>query len=569
MRKEIETFLRSTQDGLVSIDKNLKINLYNMQAEKIIGIKRKDAIGKNVYEIIKNSRLPLVLKTGEHELDWQQKFKDYTLLSSRLPIKNDEGKVIGAIAVFRNITDILSLDSQFNNLKEYQSLLKAIFVSAKDAISVVNESGIHIMVNPAYTKITGISSEEIIGKTAAYDIKEGESLHNRVLKTGKAVKNTILTTKPGGKRVVAQAAPMIVNNTLKGSVAVLHDVTEIKELTDQLNEAKRRIRELSSKYSFSDVVGTSKQIKYVIEQAKKAAKVPATVLLKGESGTGKELFAHAIHMESSRKYNQFIRVNCAALSENLLESELFGYEEGAFTGAKKGGKKGLFEEANNGTIFLDEISEISTKIQVKLLRVLQEREILRVGGIIPLPINVRIIAATNINIKKAVGDGAFREDLFYRLNVFPITIPPLRERKEDIEDLIVSFIEKLNNEYGRNVDKISNDAIELLLKYDWPGNVRELENTVGRSMIKMNFNERIIEKEHLKFLDILDTKTKDIIPKLEEEQFDTLDDVITKVEKEYIKQIYELCKKNKTKTAKKLGISIRNLYYKLGKYNIE
>lgn len=314
-------------------------------------------------------------------------------------------------------------------LKEYQGMFEAIFLATQDAISVVDENGIHIMVNPAYTNITGIRSEDAIGKNATFDIEEGESLHLKVLATKEKVGNTKLKIKPSGKTVVAQAAPIIVDNVLKGSVAVLHDVTSIKDLTEKLKEAEKKIRALTYKYSFDDIIGESDKIKEVKMQIIKASKVPATVLLRGESGTGKELFAYSIHGLSSRKNKEFVRVNCAALSESLLESELFGDEDGAFTGAKKGGKIGLFEQANGSTIFLDEISEISLNTQAKLLRVLQEKEFMRVGGTHTKSIDVRIIAATNSDLNLAVKEGRFREDLYYRINIFPITIPPLRERK--------------------------------------------------------------------------------------------------------------------------------------------
>ena len=220
---------------------------------------------------------------------------------------------------------------------------------------------------------------------------------------------------------------------LKGSIAVIHDVSEIKDLNRELYRARQIIRTLEAKYSFDDIIGGSQVMKIAIDQAKLAAKTPATILLRGESGQGKELFAHAIHNASDRKYNKFIRVNCAALSETLLESELFGYEEGAFTGAKRGGKRGLFEEANNGSIFLDEIGELTMNTQGKLLRVLQENEITRVGGTKSIPLNVRVIAATNVNLeKRLMSTGSFREDLYYRLNQMPIFIPALHKRKEDI-----------------------------------------------------------------------------------------------------------------------------------------
>jgi PAS domain S-box-containing protein len=568
MKKELETFLASTQDGVISIDKNCKINLINKKAAELIGVKREEAINKDINKVVKDTRLPHVLKTGKHELDWQQKLGKYQIITSRIPLKDNNGKIIGAIAVFRNITDVVNLDKQLNNLNEYKSLLQAVFSAVQDAISVVDTKGYHIMVNPAYTKVTGISAEEIMGKYANYDLKEGDSLHIKVLKTKKPVKNTKIVTKPSGKVVIAQAAPILVDNKLKGSVAVLHDITEIRNLTKELSEAQKRIRELSAKYSFDDIVGKCKNIIEAKEQLIKAANVPATVLLKGESGTGKELFAHAIHNEGTRKENQFVRVNCAALSETLLESELFGYEEGAFTGAKKGGKKGLFEEANNGTIFLDEISEISSNTQVKLLRVLQEKEITRVGGVKPIHVNVRVVAATNEDLYKLVKEGKFREDLYYRLNVFPIQIPPLRERKKDIDFLVKKFINKYNIEYGRNVNRIDNRALNILKQYDWPGNVRELENVIGRAMINMSFNEIEINDTHLPILFSEQNNTNsEIIDK--ESEYKSLSQALENYEKKYIEKIYYQEDKNKTKTAEKLNISIRSLYYKFSRYGIE
>lgn len=313
--------------------------------------------------------------------------------------------------------------------------------------------------------MTGLSEKEVIGKPANTDISEGESMHLKVLETRRPVRGVRMKVGPNEKEVIVNVAPVIVDGILKGSVGVIHDVSEIKMLTAELNRARQIIRTLEAKYTFDDIIGKSEQMLVALEQAKLGAKTPATILLRGESGTGKELFAHAIHNESDRKYNKFIRVNCAALSENLLESELFGYEDGAFSGAKRGGKKGLFEEANNGSIFLDEIGELTQNMQAKLLRVLQEKEIVRVGGTKAIPVNVRVIAATNVNIEKAMADGTFREDLYYRINRYPISIPPLRQRLEDIEALSVRLIQKINRDYGRNVKGLSQQALRALSAY--------------------------------------------------------------------------------------------------------
>jgi PAS domain S-box-containing protein len=459
------------------------------------------------------------------------------------------------------------INLEINNL-DYQGMLEAVFLATQDAISVVNEKGEHILVNPAYTQITGLEYDEVIGKNALFDIEEGESLHMKVLTSKKPVENTKLKIRPSGKTVVAQAAPIIVNGVMKGSVAVLHDISGIKDLTDKLNRAEQKLRELSYKYKPEDIIGESTSLKEVKKMIEKAAKVPATVLLRGESGTGKELFANSIHAQSKRAGGKFVRVNCAALSDTLLESELFGYEEGSFTGALKGGKKGLFEEADKGTIFLDEISEISMNTQAKLLRVLQEKEIMRVGSNHPIYIDVRIIAATNIDLIAAVSSGKFREDLFYRLNILPIMIPPLRERKEDIPLLIRNFIVKFNNDYGRHIQNISNEALNVMMEYGWPGNVRELENIVGRSIINMNINERVILPEHLPLLFTNKETHVDNCLVAKESELTKLSNVIDMAESDYIKSVYFKFNKNKTETAKILGISLRALYYKMEKHGI-
>src|SRR5699024_7383161 len=303
------------------------------------------------------------------------------------------------------------------------------------------------------------------------DMYEGESIHLQVLNTRRPVRGAKLTIGPNKKEVLVNVAPIIVRGKLKGSVAVIHDISKYNELSSELDRVKQLVRNLEASYTFDDIIGQSAEMNLSIEQAKIAANTPVTVLLRGASGTGKELFAHAIHQASDRRHRKFIRVNCAAIAESVLESELFGYVEGAFTGAKIGGKKGLFEEANHGSIFLDEIGELSLAIQAKLLRVLQENEVMRVGSTTPITLDVRIITATNANLEKAITKGTFREDLYYRLNRLPIYIPALRDRIDDLPLLVDFLIEKVNRLYGRNVQSISDSALHKLMAYDWPGNV--------------------------------------------------------------------------------------------------
>ncbi|MEH7107216.1 sigma 54-interacting transcriptional regulator [Bacillus sp. JJ1764] len=566
-----ELIFNSTNDGMVVIDHRGYIILFNRRAEEMMEQKKETVIGKYVGEVIPQSRLPIILETRRIETNQEMILGNgRKIITTRIPIVEENGTLIGALAVFKDITEVVNLAEEITDLKEIQTMLQAIIHSSDDAISVVDESGRGILINPAYSRITGLKEEQVIGHPATADISEGESMHLKVLNTRKAVRGVPMRVGPGKREVIVNVAPIIVNGKLKGSVGVIHDMSEMKSLSRELSRARQLIRTLEAKYTFEDIIGTSEEMMLAIEQAKLGAKTPATVLIRGESGTGKELFAHAIHNASDRKYNKFIRVNCAALSDSLLESELFGYEEGAFTGAIRGGKRGLFEEANNGSIFLDEIGELSAGTQAKLLRVLQENEIIRVGGTKSISINVRVIAATNVNLEKGIAKGTFREDLYYRLNRMPIHIPPLRSRKEEIPALCERLIIKINRDYGRNVEGITEKALNQLIEYDWPGNVRELENILGRAIIFMKYNETFIDVLHLPIL---------ATEKAQKQNHVQLDEVVTSnrslaemVESYEAKIIAETLNRlegNKTLTAKTLGLSVRNLYYKLDKYHLE
>ncbi len=567
MKDEYEFILNSTNDGMIGIDLDSKITLFNRASELILKLKAEDVIGKSIFDVIQNTRLPYVLYSGNPELDQKQRLEDIDIIASRMPVKNKEGKIIGAIAVFRDASEITELASKLTNLDHIKSMLEAIINSTQDAISVVDEHGSGILINPAYTKLTGFSEKDIIGKKCTVDIADNEeSIHLKVLSQKRPISEIKKNVGKNKRDIYINAAPIFSEGKLKGSVAVLHDLTETSKLSVQLDNAKAIIRNLEAKYTFADIKGKNEVVLNAIEKAKLAAQTPATVLIRGESGTGKELFAHAIHNSSDRKYGKFLRVNCMAINENLLESELFGYESGAFTGALKSGKKGYFEMAEGGTIFLDEIGDISLSTQVKLLRVLQEKEIVRVGGSTPIPINVRVIAATNINLEKAIEEKKFRQDLYYRLNVIPIFTPPLRKHKDDLYEIIMSIIQKKNQAYGKVVEDISSAALNHMMKYDWPGNIRELDNYISRAIIKMKYNERIITEVHLPLLEMNEVET-DIIIK-ENKEISSLEDYIAEYEKKYIMKVLQSNNNNKTKTAKDLNVSIRNLYYKIKKYGI-
>lgn len=569
MKRELELILDSTHDAMIAVDINGIITLYNRAAEKLTHFNAEDVLGKNISEVILNTRLPDVMKSGQAELDQNQQLGNIEIITNRMPVRDNEGQIIGAIAVFRDISEITRLAEKVTNLKQVQSMLSAIINSTQDAISVVDEKGYGLMINPAYSKLTGYYEEDIIGKLSTVDLgDDGESIHLEVLKQKKPITGIKFNVGLNKRDVYVSAAPILSNGELKGSVAVLQDFTETRRLSKQLDQAKQIIRNLEAKYSFDDIKGANPVVINAIEKAKLAAVTPATVLLQGESGTGKELFAHAIHNASDRKHSKFLRVNCMAINEGILESELFGYSGGAFTGALKSGKAGYFEMADGGTIFLDEIGEISLSTQAKLLRVLQEKEIVRVGDSKVIPVNVRVIAATNVNLEKAIEEKKFRKDLYYRLNVIPIQTPSLKEHLDDLKELVIGIIQKQNQGFGRSVESISDEALNMMMKYDWPGNIRELENYVARAMINMRFNERTITKKHLPTIESVTEETYEVREKKNFKGLN-LQSKMDAHEKAYIEKVLQHHEGNKVKTAATLEISIRNLYYKINKHGIK
>lgn len=372
------------------------------------------------------------------------------------------------------------------------------------AVQIVDRQGIIQYINPAFLNIVGVNKEDRLGKSI-FDVSKDGSLA-KVIKTGKSVSNVRNHPNGSSTELVSSAAPIYYNGKLLGAIAVTNDIEEVLVLTKKLNESKNKLKTLSEKisniasatYTFDDLIGSCSNMKRCIEMAKIASHTNATVLIQGETGTGKEVIANAIHNSSNRSKQPFISINCSAVPLNLLESELFGHEKGAFTGAFKK-KLGKFELANEGTIFLDEIGDMDPLLQVKLLRALQERKIYRVGGEHPIPLNIRIISATNRNLKKMVKEGTFREDLFYRLNVLNIELPPLRDRKEDLPHLIDFIMKKTCRKLGKPFKIFTSDAMKIISQYNWPGNIRELENVLERVVISTKDN-REIKGVDLKFI---------------------------------------------------------------------
>lgn len=339
-------------------------------------------------------------------------------------------------------------------------------------------------------------------------------------------------------------------------IPLLHRAIEKVNLTKQVQQLQQQV---GKKYSFDKVIGKSKTIRYAVDMAKKVANTDTTVLLLGETGTGKEVFAQAIHTASNRANKPFVAINCSAFSKELLESEMFGYKAGAFTGAAKD-KKGLLEEANNGTVFLDEIGEMSLELQAKLLRVLETGEFIKVGESKTSKTNVRIIAATHRNLQKEIVEGHFRQDLFYRLSVFQIQLPPLRERVIDIEALATHFVAVFSAKTNKKIKSLSPDFVELLKKHQWQGNIRELKNVIERSIILSNSDELIKENLPIELQQISSNSNNG-------KQLSAFD--LASAEKLHIQKVLNYTNGNKTKAAELLNIALTTLYRKLSEYGIE
>lgn len=448
----------------------------------------------------------------------------------------------------------------------YFDILNTIMDSVNEWVVVVDKSAKITMMSKSYKEFLGDFHPE--GKLVT-DVIENTKMHE-IVKNGKTIAGDIQYIR--GNRMIAIRVPIRKNGIIVGAVGkvMFKDISDYYSLGKQIAKLERAVEyykselghERAAKYFFSDIIGKSEENIKVKEIALKAAKTRSNVLIIGESGTGKELLAHAIHNASNRREKPFVKINCAAIPEELLESELFGYEEGAFTGAKKCGKKGKFELANNGTILLDEIGDMPMASQAKLLRVLQDREIEKVGGNIVKEIDVRVISSTNKNLKKAIEEGTFREDLYYRLNVIKIKVPSLRNRKEDIEPLANVLRRKIADKLGIYVEGISKEAINILKEYDWPGNIRELENVI-ESSINMIDSDIYIGREHLpeKLINNKSTYTR-------ESNGRYLKDIVAEVEKKVILDCLNDVEWNKNKAAKILGISRVGLYKKIEYYNL-
>ena len=448
--------------------------------------------------------------------------------------------------------------------KDIWRVLETIFAGFQGAI-IIDASGQIMLFSEYYAKEMDVKREEIIGKNVLEVFPTSRLME--VIQTGRpliADRWELL-----GKGHIVTRIPIEYEGKIIGAIGVSvfpypkmqYYINKLSSLSAELSYYKETVKKLSgAKYSMQSIIGQSEAIIEAKEKAHKIADSTAPVILYGETGTGKELFAHAIHQESPRRNGPLIRVNCAGIPENLMESEFFGYEEGAFTGAKKGGKPGKFELASQGSIFLDEISQLPYAMQSKLLRVLQEKEYERVGGTEVLKADARVISASNVDLIKLLQQHLFREDLFYRLNVFVIKVPPLRERIGDIPILAEYFVKQQNIQNGTQVEGISRDAMRLLNNYHWPGNVRELEASIERACLDCQYGMIHIDNLVRFGGGKISDKSTSSLPTLKETR--------EAAEKAAIINAIEMAAGNKQKAADYLGIHRTSLYYKLREYGL-
>lgn len=500
-KDRFSTVIDSAQNGILAVDCQGLIIIANRIVEEILGTGREQLIGRQIAEVIPHTLMPVILESQKPLLGQKITIGNTVVMANYSPIISGD-QVVGAVSVFQDISILENTSLELNYVKGLMNELEAIINSSYDGMFITDGQGVVLRLNRAYERITGINAAEVIGKDMRQLVEEkyyDQSVTLLVMEKGERI--TINQRVKGDRRLLVTGNPIFdEEGRLSRVVTNVRDITELTNLQEQLTKTKEQTLKYETELSHlrsmqmeeNEIIFRSRVMAQAVATAVKVADVDSTVLITGDSGTGKELIAKLIHKRGKGVEKPFIKLNCAALPEQLLESELFGYEAGAFTGAKKEGKPGLFELAHNGTLFLDEVGDMPLVLQVKLLRAIQEKEIMRVGGTKTIKVNVRIIAATHRNLSEMVDKGAFRKDLYYRLMVVPVHLAPLRDRKEDIPLLIVHFVDKFNKHF-KYKKTMSAEVINKLVDYAWPGNVRELENVIERMIVTSTDEELTVQ----------------------------------------------------------------------------
>ncbi|MCI0764875.1 sigma 54-interacting transcriptional regulator [Bacillus sp. TL12] len=556
----LKIILTSIPMGIFVVDREKKIVNCNESGLKMIKSTPEKVMNVPAEQIFNGEHINTVFTTGKTILNQLQITNEMGVLVDYSPIPNFDQRIEGMVIIVQDLPMVEDMAMEIEYIKDLNKDLHAILSSIYDEILVVNHKGELIRYSETVINdFWGRDLKDLLGKNLLDLEKKGlfsPSVTRLVLEQKKKV--SIVQETKSGRKILAVGNPVFnENGELHRIIIASRDITEATRLKTELHEIKKISEQYKKELdSFKNkdrflkkLIYCSPKMEQIINQAKKIADFSSNVLISGESGVGKEVIAQAIHQLGNRSSKPFLKLNCGAIPETLLESELFGYTKGAFTGADKNGKEGYFKRADQGILFLDEIGEMPLHLQVKLLRVLQEQEVIPIGSTIPTKINVQIIAATNKSLEKMVEAGTFREDLFYRLNVIPLQVPPLRERMEDVPVLAFHFLQQLNEKYNRNYH-LTPDALNLLEFYSWPGNVRELQNMIERLVVSAD--DAVIDAEFVsKFLtpgyDF--KKSKPVITRvlpLQEALHSVEEQLILLAMKQY---------KTTTKAAKALGIS--------------
>lgn len=559
-------FLDSALHGIVAVDLEARVVFLNQAACRMLEVSHREALGRPVADIIPDSRLPQVLKTGRPKVNERHRIGEHTFFTNRTPVKLD-GQLIGALAQFVNVPNLDGPLEELADAKGFVGLMEMVLDNAYVGLIFCDSDGIIRFMNRLYEELLGISREETYGKHITEYFPD--SRLPIVIRTGQAEWGWKYTFQ-GKKTLVVNRIPIKKRGRLIGVIAqcIFRDISELKDMARKLDLLESKVRDyetelkdlLAPQFGFKDILGHSEAITRVKHLAELYAQTDAPVLVTGETGTGKELFAHAIHGASPHSTGPFICLNCAAIPAELVESELFGYAPGAFTGAHRQGKIGKIELAQGGTLFLDEIGDLPIQIQAKLLRVIEQKVVERLGSVHPAEVNFRLVAATNRDLTAMISEKKFREDLYYRLGTMVLTVPPLRNRAGDIPVLARHFIKQGNRDHI----EVSAPALKLLMNHEWRGNVRELKSVIERSMILVE-NGSVIGAEHLSAHVAERTTPADQAVDASEIQ---LKKVMQTEERETIIKALQMCGGNKAGTARMLGISRSLLYNKLKRHRI-
>lgn len=573
--QDIPSLFECIHDGVIAINREGLVVVCNQRAREMLETGN-DPIGKPITALVPNTQMPDVITTGQGSYNQKFYYKDKIFMTDRTPWLSN-GEIVGAVTVFKDITEWEEVVTELEAFKQINLELEGIIESSHDGIIITDGEGKVVKINNSLLRATNLPKECYLGKKIDNLQEEGYFSYEPVAKRARIEKRTItgLQKIETGKEVMVTSTPVLDEaRKVVRVVTNVKDMSEITNLQEQLAQSLEVSGQLRTEFNkriedelrSHNLITNNHKMLDLVELTRRVANSNASVLLQGESGVGKEVLAKLVHIWSKRQ-GAFLKVNCSALPAHLLESEIFGYVRGAFTGASNLGKPGLFELADEGTLFLDEIEDLPLELQGKFLRVLQDGEFIRLGGVNVIKVNVRIIAASNKDLTKMVQENRFRSDLYYRLNVIPIIIPPLRERLEDIPALTEYFLGQLNEKY-KTKKVITSQLMKRFIEYQWPGNVRELRNVLER-LVLISAGDFVSEYEFIDTTQNNMEKSNEHADVFSFQEFDEnipqLREFLEQKEKELILRAFRKYK-NSRRTGEVLGVSHTTVLNKLKKY---